>query len=130
MVKRQAENKERCRKGGKSLGSNPDERGSRHFKPPGNPRQKAAGQSSGTGDESAFATEGALDTHVTPVDVFFYVVSGRGSVEIGAEKAAVQAQDLVFSPQNVPHALQAAEDAPFEVLVVKTPNPAGAKRDN
>ncbi|MEW6274967.1 MAG: cupin domain-containing protein [Bacillota bacterium] len=71
-----------------------------------------------------------VDTHVTPVDVFFYVVNGRGTVEIGAEKAAVEAQDLIFSPQNVPHALQAAEDAPFEVLVVKTPNPAGAKRDN
>lgn len=68
-----------------------------------------------------------LDTHVTPVDVFFYVVSGRGTVEVGAEKAAVQAQDLVFSPNNVPHALQAAEDAPFEILVVKTPNPAWGK---
>ncbi|MGB9846248.1 MAG: cupin domain-containing protein [Desulfotomaculales bacterium] len=68
-----------------------------------------------------------VDTHVTPVDVFFYVVSGRGTVEIGAEKEAVQAQDLVFSPKNVPHALQAAEDAPFEVLVVKTPNPARGK---
>ncbi len=71
-----------------------------------------------------------VDTHVTPVDVFFYVVNGRGTVEIGAETAAVQAQDLVFSPKNVPHALQAAQDAPFEVLVVKTPNPAGMKQDN
>lgn len=68
-----------------------------------------------------------VDTHVTPVDVFFYVVSGRGTVEVGAQKAAVQAQDLVFSPKNVPHALQAAKDASFEVLVVKTPNPAGGK---
>lgn len=74
--------------------------------------------------------EERVEKHVTPVDVFFYVVNGQGTVEIGAETAAVQAQDIVFSPKNVPHALQAAEDAPFEVLVVKTPNPAGGKQDN
>ena len=64
-----------------------------------------------------------VDTHTTPVDVFFYVVGGRGRVVIGEEEEQVTATDLVVSPKNMPRALHAGEDEKFHVLVVKTPNP-------
>lgn len=65
-----------------------------------------------------------LPSHQTPVDVFFYVQAGRGTVSIGGASAQVEAGDLVFSPRNIPHGLKAAADSTFSVLVVKTPNPA------
>ncbi|HBP65720.1 MAG TPA: cupin domain-containing protein [Desulfosporosinus sp.] len=63
-----------------------------------------------------------LDTHVTPVDVFFYVLKGKGKIEIGEEYGIVTETDVVISPKNIPHAVYASEGESFEVLVVKTPN--------
>jgi len=64
----------------------------------------------------------AVDTHVTPVDVFFYVVRGRGVIEIGEERTTVEATDIVFSPKNIPHAVRSLPGGgEFEVLVVKNP---------
>lgn len=65
-----------------------------------------------------------LPAHKTPVDVFFYIHEGRGTVSIGDESAVAQAGDVIFSPKNIPHGLKAAPDSTFSVLVVKTPNPA------
>ena len=39
----------------------------------------------------------ALKKHITPVDVFFYVLEGTGIVEIGSEKATVTRDMLVES---------------------------------
>ncbi|KZL92747.1 cupin domain-containing protein [Clostridium magnum] len=64
-----------------------------------------------------------VDTHVTPVDVFFYVVSGKGKIEVGEESGVVSETDIVISPKNIPHAVYASEGENFEILVVKTPNP-------
>lgn len=66
---------------------------------------------------------GTVERHITPVDVFFYVVRGSGSVEIGDEVEQVQAGDLIVSPANIPHGLKASPDGEFSLLVVKTPNP-------
>lgn len=68
-----------------------------------------------------------VETHVTPVDVFFYVVEGRGTVEIGEESGEVKAGDIIVSPARIPHGLKAAPDSKFSVLVVKTPNPKKIK---
>ena len=65
----------------------------------------------------------ALPAHVTPVDVFFYVIAGTGKVQIGDEIAAVNATDLIVSPAGIPHGLTAAGENIFSVMVVKTPNP-------
>jgi len=62
--------------------------------------------------------------HITPVDVFFYVVEGKGVIEIGEEAEQVSATDITVSPAQIPHGLRAAPDSAFSVLVVKTPNPA------
>jgi quercetin dioxygenase-like cupin family protein len=64
-----------------------------------------------------------LPVHSTPVDVFFYVVEGKGKVQIGNETTEVTATDLVVSPADIPHGLTSDENGIFSVLVVKTPNP-------
>ena len=69
----------------------------------------------------------ALKVHVTPVDVFFYVLEGEGIVEIGGEQARVSQDMLVESPARIPHRLINDGDTAFRFLVVKTPRPAGAK---
>ncbi len=64
-----------------------------------------------------------LPLHTTKVDVFFYIVEGKGKVTVGDEYEAVGEKDIVFSPADIPHALENTGDGLFKVLVVKTPNP-------
>ena len=65
----------------------------------------------------------ALKLHVTPVDVFFYVLEGHGVVEIGDEREEVFPNMLIDSPARIPHRLLNESDAVFRFLVVKTPKP-------
>jgi quercetin dioxygenase-like cupin family protein len=65
----------------------------------------------------------SLKRHVTPVDVFFYVLEGSGVVEIGDERESVGKDTLVESPARVPHRWVNESDAVFRVLVVKVPRP-------
>jgi mannose-6-phosphate isomerase-like protein (cupin superfamily) len=66
----------------------------------------------------------SLKKHITPVDVFFYILEGEGIVEIGDEKQKVCKDMLVNSPKNIPHCLYNEGSEIFRVLVVKTPNPS------
>ena len=70
----------------------------------------------------------SLKLHVTPVDVFFYVLQGRGSVEIGDEREEVSSDMLIVSPARIPHRLLNESDAEFRFLVVKTPRPTRATK--
>ncbi len=67
----------------------------------------------------------ALKKHITPVDVFFYILDGEGVVEIGEETETVSRDMLIESPAGIVHRLcnPDANDAPFRFLVVKTPRP-------
>ncbi|AGB03092.1 cupin domain-containing protein [Methanoregula formicica] len=65
----------------------------------------------------------ALKKHITPVDVFFYVLEGTGVVEIGSEKQSVGKDMLVESPAKIPHKWTNESNAVFRVLVVKVPKP-------
>jgi mannose-6-phosphate isomerase-like protein (cupin superfamily) len=65
----------------------------------------------------------ALKKHMTPVDVFFYVMEGTGIVEIGDEKKAIGKDMLVESPARIPHRWINESTAVFRVLVVKVPKP-------
>lgn len=65
----------------------------------------------------------ALKRHITPVDVFFYVLDGRGTVEIGDERQEVGRDFLIESPAGIPHRLINETDGVFRVLVVKVPTP-------
>jgi mannose-6-phosphate isomerase-like protein (cupin superfamily) len=65
----------------------------------------------------------SLKKHMTPVDVFFYVLEGIGTVEIGDEKKTVGKDILVESPARIPHRwINEGRDV-FRVLVVKVPKP-------
>ena len=70
----------------------------------------------------------SLKKHITPVDVFFYVLEGTGVVEIGDERAEVGKDHLVESPAKIPHLWANESKAPFKVLVVKVPRPTTGTR--
>ena len=65
----------------------------------------------------------ALKKHITPVDVFFYVLEGSGIIEIGNEKQTVGKDMLVESPARIPHRWSNESTSVFRVLVVKVPKP-------
>ncbi|NTW09669.1 MAG: cupin domain-containing protein [Anaerolineaceae bacterium] len=65
----------------------------------------------------------SLKKHITPVDVFFYVLEGNGIVEIGDEKKMVGKDQLVESPAKIPHTWTNESASVFRVLVVKVPKP-------
>jgi mannose-6-phosphate isomerase-like protein (cupin superfamily) len=65
----------------------------------------------------------ALKKHLTPVDVFFYVLEGEGVVEIGDERETVGRDRVVESPARIPHRWSNESGALFRVLVVKVPRP-------
>ena len=61
--------------------------------------------------------------HITPVDVFFYVLQGKGIVEIGDEKKEVVKDTLIDSPARIPHCWYNESDSTLRFLVVKVPRP-------
>ena len=65
----------------------------------------------------------SLKKHITPVDVFFYVLEGTGIVEIGDEQETITKDMLVESPAKIPHRWLNESDRVFRVLVVKVPRP-------
>jgi len=66
----------------------------------------------------------SLKKHLTPVDVFFYVLEGEGVMEIGDERKTIGKDMLVESPARIPHRWMNESAAIFRVLVVKVPRPA------
>ena len=64
-----------------------------------------------------------LIRHITPVDVIFYVLEGKGIVEIGNEKKEVAKDDLIESPANIPHCWYNESQSVLRFLVIKTPKP-------
>lgn len=69
-----------------------------------------------------------LKKHMTPVDVFFYVLDGSGVVEIGDEKQSVVKDMVIESPARIPHLLFNDSKSVFRVLVVKVPKPTEATK--
>ncbi len=65
----------------------------------------------------------SLKRHITPVDVVFYVLDGKGVVEIGDEKAEVGRDMLIESPKDVVHCWYNDNDAPLRFMVIKAPKP-------
>ena len=70
----------------------------------------------------------SLKKHITPVDVFFYVLEGTGVVEIGEERKEVGPDTLIDSPAKIPHCWYNESDKVFRVLVVKVPRPTESTR--
>ncbi len=65
----------------------------------------------------------SLRRHITPVDFFFYVLEGKGIVEVGEEKKEVEKDSIVHSPAKIVHCWYNESDIPLRILVAKTPKP-------
>ena len=65
----------------------------------------------------------SLKPHKTPVDVFFYVLEGTGTVTIGDEQHRASKDTIIHSPANIIHSWSNESDALVRIMVVKTPNP-------
>ncbi len=65
----------------------------------------------------------ALKPHITPVDVFIYVLEGTAHITIGNETEAVEANAVVESPKDIVHYISNKSDQDLRLLVCKTPRP-------
>ena len=65
----------------------------------------------------------SLKPHITPVDVFFFVIEGSPDVMVGEEKRKVEENSLVESPKNIVHCIYNNSNEIVRVLVVKAPKP-------
>ena len=65
----------------------------------------------------------SLKRHITPVDVFFYVLEGKGIVEVGDEKKEVSSDMLIESPGKIVHCWYNDSNEILKILVVKVPRP-------
>jgi mannose-6-phosphate isomerase-like protein (cupin superfamily) len=65
----------------------------------------------------------SLKKHVTFTDVAFYILEGKGVVEIGDEKKELEKDTLIESPEKIPHCWYNESDKDLRILVVKAPRP-------
>ncbi|MBU1020348.1 MAG: cupin domain-containing protein [Firmicutes bacterium] len=63
-----------------------------------------------------------IPEHSVPVDVFFYVVKGKGTIYINKEAFEVEDTDIVICPQNTEMSVSANRNSDFSFLNVKTPS--------
>ena len=52
----------------------------------------------------------SLKPHITPVDVFFFVLEGTPEILVGEEKQTVEANCLVESPKDILHCISNNSD--------------------
>lgn len=64
-----------------------------------------------------------LNPHITPVDVFIYVLEGVATVHIGDEQVEAIKDMIVESPKNLKHWIVNNSTENARLLVCKTPRP-------
>jgi mannose-6-phosphate isomerase-like protein (cupin superfamily) len=70
----------------------------------------------------------SLNPHITPVDVFFYILEGNVDVQVGDETVTVGKDNLVESPKDIIHCLANSTETVARVLVVKSPRPVAKQQ--
>lgn len=70
----------------------------------------------------------ALKPHITPVDVFFYILEGTPEVRVGDEIVKVETDSLIESPKDIIHCLYNNSDTIARIMVVKAPKPLTSAR--
>lgn len=60
-----------------------------------------------------------ISSHTTPVNVFFYILEGSCTIEIGNERKEVSRDVLVESPADIPHAIYNESPRLVRLLCVK-----------
>ncbi len=63
----------------------------------------------------------SLKPHITPVDVFFYILEGTPDVQVGNEIVTVVKDSLVESPKDIVHCISNTTNSIARILVVKAP---------
>ena len=69
-----------------------------------------------------------LKPHLTPVNVFFYVLEGKPTILIGDEEKEIEKDILVESPADIVHCISNSTNKIARILVVKAPRPVKASR--
>ena len=64
-----------------------------------------------------------LKKHIPPVDVVFYVLEGKGIIEIGDEKKGAVEDTIIHSPKGIRMCWYNESDKLLRFLVIKTPFP-------
>jgi quercetin dioxygenase-like cupin family protein len=67
----------------------------------------------------------SLRPHITPVDVFFYVLEGTPDIQVGDELITVAKDSLVESPKDIVHCISNKSNSLTRILVVKSPKQTG-----
>jgi quercetin dioxygenase-like cupin family protein len=67
----------------------------------------------------------SLKPHITPVDVFFYVLEGTPNVQVADEIITAEMDSLVESPKGIVHCISNKSDLIARILVVKAPKQTG-----
>lgn len=70
----------------------------------------------------------SLKPHITPVDVFFFVLEGTPTIHIGDEKEICEVDSLIESPAKIVHYISNDSNSLARVLVVKSPRPNNSTR--
>jgi mannose-6-phosphate isomerase-like protein (cupin superfamily) len=70
-------------------------------------------------------TGGFVKPHVTPIDMEYYVLEGRGLFSLGEESIEAGPGILIPNPRGVPHGIRNLGSGPLRVLAVKNPRPDG-----
>lgn len=70
----------------------------------------------------------SLKPHITPVNVFFYILEGEPTILIDKEKQIVKKDCLVESPKGIPHCIYNYSNNIVRILVVKVPKPTKATK--
>ena len=70
----------------------------------------------------------SLKPHITPVNVFFYILEGTTDVRVGDETISVGKDSLVESPKDIVHNLSNSSTSATRILVVKAPRPIKKSR--
>jgi quercetin dioxygenase-like cupin family protein len=67
---------------------------------------------------------GFVAPHVTPVDMEFFVIEGKGTFLLGEESTEAGEGVLIPSPRGVPHGMRNEGPGMLRVLAIKNPRPA------
>ncbi len=68
-----------------------------------------------------FEKGGFFRKHISPVDVWIYVIEGKGIAEGEDKKEEIVRGDLIFSPAGNPHKIVNTGGGFLEILIVKIP---------
>ena len=70
----------------------------------------------------------SLKPHLTPVDVFFFILEGKPTIHVGDEEMECNKDILIESPADILHYISNSSENIARILVVKAPRPEKATR--